>query len=164
MTIAEILAGDARFTTLVDLVIRADLLASLEGEEALTVFAPTNEAFEILLSQRSEVAISDELLKNIILYHIAEGRVALENGKEVLMLNGDTVLLTVTEEEVKVNDANILEEICAENGVIYVIDAVLIPPYGKDTSPDETEDEIKEPVLEPEVDTEGALAPVDFRI
>jgi len=139
-------------------VIEAGLLAPLEGEDPLTVFAPTNDAFDAILSGGS--VIDPDVLKNILLYHVAEGTVTLEDGKTVTMLNGDTVLLTVTDEAKKVNDASIEAEVVASNGIVYVIDAVLIPPTDE---PDVEEEEIKEPVMEPEEDPAGALAPVDFR-
>jgi len=122
--IVEILANDGRFTELVTAVGSADLTDALQGEGPLTVFAPTDAAFAAI--DTSELTL--EQLTAILLYHVAGENVILENGLSVPTLNGANVLLTITEEERKVNDANIEEDrILASNGIIYVIDAVLLP-------------------------------------
>jgi len=125
--IVEILAGDSRFTQLVTLVDGAGLVPPLQGEGPLTVFAPTNQAFNNL---GLPADTSPEDIEAVLLYHVVGGAVSLENGLTVTTLNGADVLLTVTDTEIKVNDANIRQTIAASNGIIYVIDAVLLPPSG----------------------------------
>lgn len=123
--IVENLASDDRFTQLVQAVTDAGLVEALSGEGPLTVFAPTNAAFDAIDTS----GLTIEQLASVLLYHVAGENVILENGKAVTTLNGAGVLLTITEEERKVNDANIEEDdIVASNGLIYVIDAVLLPP------------------------------------
>lgn len=167
--IAELLVADGRFTTLVTLVTEADLLPALEGEEPLAVFAPTDEAFEALNLPPDTDA---DVVKSVLLYHVAEGMVPIEDGKMVTMLNGQDVLLTAKQEMLKVNYANILEKAEASNGLVYVIDAVLIPPetkpdddgYEDEMEPEDDEEIIDMPVREPKPEPDGPLAPVDFRI
>ncbi len=123
LLINEILVADGRFTTLVKLVIAADLLGAIAGEDPLTVFAPTDDAFEALLKpdgKKEEIVIEADVLRDILLYHVAGGVQELVDGKEIEMLNGDTVLITAVEMEYKVNKSHILESINALNGIIYV--------------------------------------------
>lgn len=128
--IVEFLSGDGRFTELVGAVTTAGLADELQGEGPLTVFAPTDEAFAAIDTS----GLTPEQLVQILLYHVAGANVMLENALEVPTLNGASVLLSVTEEERKVNDANIAnDEVLVSNGIIYVIDAVLLPP--DDTPP-----------------------------
>jgi uncharacterized surface protein with fasciclin (FAS1) repeats len=122
-TIGATLAADDRYTTLVTLAVGAALVEALDGEGPLTLFAPTNEAFDAL----GELPTDPEVIKAILLYHVVGEGVVLEDGLVVETLNGASVLLTVTETETKVNDSNIGETIAASNGIIYVIDAVLLP-------------------------------------
>lgn len=124
-TIVEILTGDVRFTTLVTLVSDSRLLPPLEGPEPLTVFVPTNQAFmDLGLPPDTD----QDTITSVFLYHVIDGKVPLGNGLSVMTLNGAEVILTVTETETKVNDANIEEMIPASNSIVYVIDLVLIPP------------------------------------
>jgi uncharacterized surface protein with fasciclin (FAS1) repeats len=125
MTIAEILTGDDQFDLLVGLVEQAGLVADLEVEGPITVFAPVNSAIEDLnLPDDTDLAV----IESVLLYHVASGAVALEDGLEVTTLNGATIVLTNSGGEVKVNEADITQTIAASNGIIYVIDEVLIPP------------------------------------
>ena len=125
-SIAAILAADGRFTKLVSLADGADLIPPLMNAGPLTVFAPTDAAFDAL--GLNPDATDPIIISTLLLYHVAAGIVPLEDGLGVETLNGRSVILTVTETETKVNEANIVETIPASNGVIYVIDAVLIPP------------------------------------
>jgi hypothetical protein len=86
---------------------------------------PTNVAFTLLdLSEHTPVA----MIGNELLYHIVSEMVELENGKIYETLSRNAVLITVTASEIKINDAAITESISACNGIIYVIDALLLPP------------------------------------
>lgn len=124
--IDEILADDGRFTTLVTLVDEAGLTGAISGEDSITVFAPTDEAFANL----GDVDVSPDELKNILLYHASPGVVIL-GSKTITMANELEAILVVSEEEVKINDADISEAVEAFNGAIYVINKVLIPSAGE---------------------------------
>ena len=103
----------------------ADLLPPLEGAGPLTVFAPTDEAFAALnLPPDTDPAV----ITNVLLYHVAPGEVAFQDGLTVPTLNGATVQFSVTGAGEQVNDSLIIDTIDASNGIIYVIDGVLLPP------------------------------------
>lgn len=125
-TIVEIAAGDDRFETLVSALQATGLDAVLASEDdQFTVFAPTDAAFEgVDIS-----GLTTEQLTNVLLYHVTEGRryaASVVNAPEVEMLNGDTVSVngtTLDGGEAKIVATNIE----ASNGVIHVIDGVLMP-------------------------------------
>lgn len=152
-TIAEIVvesaeADEAEFTTLLGAVGLADpavLEALMDAEAELTVFAPTDAAFAALaeaLGDDAFAAVLDdaETLTNILLYHVIDGVVfstdaaaALEENMgsfEAEMLNGAMALVEVTDEgNISIAGATIIvTNIDAANGVIHVIDAVMVPP------------------------------------
>ncbi|RPF56161.1 fasciclin domain-containing protein [Aquisalibacillus elongatus] len=123
-------AGD--FTTLAAALEKAGLVETLKGEGPFTVFAPTDDAFEALLKEldiTAEELLDREDLKDILLYHVVEGKVmsdSLEDGMKVKTLNGKKVKISL--DPTQVNDANvILADVEASNGVIHVIDKVLLP-------------------------------------
>jgi uncharacterized surface protein with fasciclin (FAS1) repeats len=127
--------GSEDFDTLEAAVIQAGLADDLGSEGPFTVFAPTDEAFADLLEALD--ATPEELLANpdlgdILLYHVAEGELGSAQVVEsttITMLNGDEVTVTVQGNTVKINDATItMVDVQASNGVIHVIDSVLIPP------------------------------------
>jgi len=138
-SIAEIASGDANFSILVEALLKADLVSTLDGAGTFTVFAPTNDAFEALFSSLGISGIDDlsaDALTPILLYHVlgekntssmftagyysslspAQGRtlsmyIGTFNG---VSINGSATVTTA--------------DIEASNGVIHVIDAVLMPP------------------------------------
>jgi uncharacterized surface protein with fasciclin (FAS1) repeats len=135
-TIADIVVDQANnegeFNELLNVVLAADpvVLEKLSGPEQFTVFAPTDEAFEALYRTNIQRNLDQDDLTDILLYHIVEGE---ELASEVLsksflrMFNGsltqiDGTLGTIGEAEI------IATDIRADNGVIHVIDAVLLPP------------------------------------
>lgn len=133
-TIVDIAVEDGRFTTLVAALEAAGLVEALQGEGPFTVFAPTDEAFEALPDGTVEGLLADtEALANVLLYHVVDGKVmaaeVLElDGQEVETLSGSMVMVTIEDEIVKINEAQVLiPDIEASNGVIHVIDAVLVP-------------------------------------
>lgn len=133
-TIAEIAAEDENFSTLVVALQQAGLVEALSGEDMLTVFAPTNEAFAALPAGALDSLLADtEALTNVLLYHVVDGKVmaadVLElDGQEVETLSGATIMITIDGETVMIGDATvIITDIEAANGVIHVIDAVLLP-------------------------------------
>jgi len=133
-TIVEIAAGDPTFSTLVTAVKAAGLAETLSGTGPFTVFAPTNEAFAALpkgtLDNLLKPANRDALRK-VLTYHVVPGDLMakdLRSGK-VATVEGGSVTVLVNSTGVKVNDANVAKaDIDAKNGVIHVIDRVLLPP------------------------------------
>lgn len=128
-------AGD--FTTLAAALEAADLVDTLKGEGPFTVFAPTDEAFEAALADlgltADELLADTETLTSILTYHVVEGEVPAADvvgldGEEVDTVNGATVTISVDGETVMVNDATVVQpDVFASNGVIHVIDTVLLP-------------------------------------
>jgi transforming growth factor-beta-induced protein len=130
--IVDIAAEDGRFTTLVAAVEAAGLVDALKGEGPLTVFAPTDDAFAALPAGTIDALLADiPALTDILLYHVVEGKVMAADVvglSEALTLQGSSAAITVDEGNVFVDGAQVvITDIEAANGVIHVIDAVLIP-------------------------------------
>ena len=120
------------FTTLVAAVEAAGLAETLKAEGPFTVFAPTDEAFAALPEGTVEGLLADpEALAAILTYHVVAGKVMstdLSNEMMATTVNGADVTI-MTEGGVMVNGANVVSaDIEASNGVIHVIDAVIMPP------------------------------------
>jgi uncharacterized surface protein with fasciclin (FAS1) repeats len=133
--IVDIAAEDGRFETLVAAVQAAGLENALRGEGPLTVFAPTDEAFNALPEGTVEALLGDiPQLTDILLYHVTEGRVMASDilalaGDPLATLSGEDAMVAVSDGQVMIGDAQvIITNIEASNGVIHVIDAVLLPP------------------------------------
>jgi uncharacterized surface protein with fasciclin (FAS1) repeats len=148
-TIVEIASSDPRFTILAKAVTEAGLVEALSGEGPFTVFAPTNEAFEqalIELDMSAEELFSDkELLSTVLKYHVVSGKVMstdLSDDMEVKTLIEDEIEFEISEEGTLINgESKIIDvDIEASNGIIHVIDTVLIPEIDADEENDE-EDE-----------------------
>lgn len=125
-------AGD--FTTLVAAVQAAGLVDTLKGEGPFTVFAPTDAAFAALPEGTVDTLLKPEnkdQLVSILTYHVVPGEVMssdLTEGMSAATVQGGEVTFTL-DGGAKVNDANITTaDIAASNGVIHVIDAVIMPP------------------------------------
>lgn len=132
MNIVETAVAAGDFTTLVDLVQQADLADDLSGPGPLTVFAPTDEAFAAVPQETLDALGEDpELLRSVLLYHVVDGEVTsdqVEDGASAATLAGPEVQFSVNG-GVMVNDATVVTpDVMASNGVIHVIDAVLLPP------------------------------------
>lgn len=133
-TIVEIAAGNADFSTLVELVGAAGLAETLSGEGPFTVFAPTNEAFAKLPAEVvAYLGSHPEVLTAALTYHVVPGKVMAADvigmgSGEVASVQGDVIEVTVSDAGVKVNSANVVAtDIEASNGVIHVIDSVILP-------------------------------------
>ena len=133
-TIVEIAAGNPSFSTLVTAVKAAGLAETLSGKGPFTVFAPTNEAFAALPKGTLEKLLKPEnrdALSKVLTYHVVPGDLMakdLRSGK-VATVEGSSVSVQVHGKTVSVNDANVVKaDIDAKNGVIHVIDRVLLPP------------------------------------
>jgi len=132
-TIVDIAVGDDRFETLVAALQAADLVETLQGDGPFTVFAPTDDAFAALPEGTVAALLEDiPALTNILLYHVVAGDVratdvvALDSAVTV---QGEPVSISVDGDSVQINGANVvIADIVASNGVIHVIDAVLLPP------------------------------------
>jgi len=134
-TIVDIAAGNPDFSTLVAAVLAADLAEALSGEGPFTVFAPTNEAFAKLPAGTLDSLLLPEnkqALIDILLYHVVSGSVLaadVVNLTEAETLLGKNVAIKVDMGKVMINEANVVAtDIIADNGVIHVIDSVILPP------------------------------------
>ncbi|MFL2962412.1 MAG: fasciclin domain-containing protein [Candidatus Poseidoniaceae archaeon] len=132
--IPTVASGTGVHTSLVAAVVQAGLLETLQSEGPFTVFAPTDDAFSAAGIDLTEFESEEGLatLADILLYHVASGAVTsdmLSDGMTVTMVNQDDVAFTVNSDGVMVNDATVsLADVSASNGVIHVIDKVLMPP------------------------------------
>ena len=133
--IVEVAASNDDFTTLVAAVQAADLADTLSGAGPFTVFAPTNEAFAKLPDGTVEMLLLPEnkdKLVAILTYHVVAGDVTAAEVvelTEVTTVQGGTAAIVVADTGVTIDGANvILTDINASNGVIHVIDTVMMPP------------------------------------
>lgn len=132
-TIVDIAAGNEDFSTLVSLLEQAGLVETLAGEGSFTVFAPTNDAFAALPGFVVEFVTGDtDLLTTVLTYHVVDGVVMsgdLSDGMTAPALAGSDLTIGVSDMGVTVDQANVVTaDIEASNGVIHVIDSVLVPP------------------------------------
>ncbi|MAV74663.1 MAG: hypothetical protein CME53_10330 [Halieaceae bacterium] len=136
MTIVEIASANEDFETLVTAVTAADLVGTLGNPDAmLTVFAPTDDAFAMLGDLGLDYLTSDlDLLTNTLLYHVIDGAVdsidaAAAYNQSVTMINGDPAGVTIVDGMLMIGGATVVtKDIVASNGIIHVIDAVIMPP------------------------------------
>ena len=132
-TVVDIALSNSDFSMLVSLLQKADLVSALQGEGPFTVFAPTNAAFEKLLSSlgitASELMNQPDLAK-VLLYHVVSGDVRstdLSDGLQAPSLNGENLTFDLSSGAM-VNESKITAvDIVAGNGVVHVIDTVLVP-------------------------------------
>ncbi len=132
--IVDTAVGAGTFGTLVAAVQAAGLVETLKGEGPFTVFAPTEEAFAALPEGTLEQLLADPQgqLTQILLYHVVPGQVLaadVSDGLEAATAQGAPVNFTVADGKVMINDANVVAtDVLASNGVIHVIDKVILPP------------------------------------
>lgn len=177
--VEEIVTEAGDFTILLQALESADLVETLSGEGPFTVFAPTDEAFEAALESlglTAEDLLADtETLTNILLYHVVEGEVMAEDvmGMESAetLLDGAEITIESSDDGVVLNDSVnvIMTDLDASNGVIHVIDGVLVPesvlevamvtePTEAPTVEETEEAVVEEPTEEPTVEaTEEAV-------
>lgn len=135
ITIVDVAVADGRFTTLVAAVTAAGLAETLSGEGPFTVFAPTDDAFAKLPAGTLDELLKPEnkqALTDILLYHVVAGSIkaadvaSLSEAETVL---GEKVSVKVEDGKVFINDAEVvITDVEASNGVIHVIDSVILPP------------------------------------
>lgn len=134
--IVDTAVSAGNFTTLVAAVKAAGLVDTLKGPGPFTVFAPTDEAFAKLPAGTVDALLKDpEKLKGILLYHVVSGKVMAADVvklKSAKTVPGGTVAIVVKGSKVMVNNANVIKtDIVTDNGVIHVIDTVLMPKAKK---------------------------------
>ncbi|MGB7961848.1 MAG: fasciclin domain-containing protein [Propionicimonas sp.] len=132
-TIAEVASANSEFSTLVAAVSAAGLVETLSGTGPYTVFAPTNSAFEALPEGLVETLLkpeNKEALTSILTYHVVPGEVTSDQivPGDVKTVEGSTLTISTDGGGVSVNDAKVTTaDVDASNGVIHVIDKVLVP-------------------------------------
>lgn len=135
-TVVDVAASSEEFSTLAQAVEAADLTEALSATGPITLFAPTNEAFEALPEGALDELLlpeNQELLRQVLTYHVVEEEVAAADvtSGEVPTAAGTPLTLEVDEAtgDVMVNDAMVVEpDIQASNGIIHGIDQVILPP------------------------------------
>ncbi len=133
-TVVEIIVDSPDHTILEAAVIAAELADDLSEEGPFTVFAPTDAAFQALPSGVLDELLMDPTgeLAQILLYHVLGAEVLstdLTDGQTAMTLQGDDITVTINGNGVFINDAQvIMADVLASNGVVHVIDAVLLPP------------------------------------
>ncbi len=136
--VVKVAVGSKDHTTLVAALKQAELVTSLSNAGPFTVFAPTNAAFDKLPAGTVDGLMKDDKkadLQNILQYHVMTSALKAEfftDGMTLGMVNGDNITFSVKDGKVMINGtATIVASIPASNGMIHVIDAVLLPPVKK---------------------------------
>jgi len=133
-SIFETLQGDARFTTLVTAIEAAGLDDELATGGPFTLFAPTNAAFDALPDGVLDAVLADpDLLTDVLLYHVVSGGYAstdLVDGQTIpTLLTGASLTVSIEGGTVGIDDATVTQaDLATSNGVIHVVDGVLVPP------------------------------------
>ena len=135
-TVVDIATSNDDFSTLVAALTEAELVETLQGDGPFTVFAPTDAAFNQALADldlTAEELLASPDLSGILTYHVVAGKIMAADaiaadGTEVETLNGDTIAVSVVDGNVMIDDATVvIADLEAENGVVHVIDSVLLP-------------------------------------
>lgn len=135
MDVVDTAVADGSFNTLATALTSAGLIDTLKGEGPFTVFAPTDDAFAALPEGTLDYLLANpsELVK-VLTYHVISGQVVASDLLSAMVgsaktVNGSLIYFAATSEAVKVGESNVTDaDIMATNGVIHVIDTVLIPP------------------------------------
>ena len=131
--IVQTAISNGNFTTLATALTEAGLVDALKGDGPFTVFAPTDEAFKNLPEGALDNLLKDkEALKNVLLYHVVSGNVSSKDvvklDKATTLNNSDLKIITKNG-TVMINNADVIgADVEASNGIIHVIDKVLLPP------------------------------------
>ena len=135
--VVKVAIGSKDHTTLVSAIKQAGLVDDLSNAGPFTVFAPTNAAFDKLPKETLDALMTDEKkadLENILQYHVFVGVLKpeyLQDGQTYNQVNGDNITIARNGDKITVNGATVIASIPASNGIIHVIDAVLLPPAKK---------------------------------
>ena len=130
--IVDTAVGAGSFNTLVAAVKAAGLVETLKGAGPFTVFAPTDEAFAKIPKAKLDALLADkQALTKVLLYHVVAGNVMAKdvvNLKEAKTVQGSSAKVTVNDGKVMIDNANVIKtDIACTNGVIHVIDSVILP-------------------------------------
>jgi uncharacterized surface protein with fasciclin (FAS1) repeats len=131
--IVQTAVGAGQFKTLVSLVQKAGLAKTLSGKGQYTVFAPTDAAFAKVPKATLKALAADPMkLKAVLLYHVVKGKVTAAQATKLTSaptLEGSKITISVKNGAVMINTAKVIKaNVFASNGVIHVINAVLLPP------------------------------------
>ncbi len=133
--VVKIAAGSKDHTTLVAAIKQADLVNALSNAGPFTVFAPTNAAFDKIPKETLDNLMKDEnkaQLEDILQYHVYVGTVKtdmMEDGQTLNQVNGGNITITKKDGKIIINNsATVMASIPVSNGIIHVIDGVLMPP------------------------------------
>lgn len=133
--VVKVAVGSPDHTTLVAAIKQAELVTSLSNAGPFTVFAPTNAAFDKVDQATLDALMTDEKkmdLQNILEYHVTVSALKAEyfrDGQVLGMVNGDNITVNIVNGKVMLNHtATIIASVPASNGIVHVIDAVLLPP------------------------------------
>ena len=135
--VVRVAVNSPEHTTLVAALKAAEYVDALSNAGPFTVFAPTNEAFDKLPAGTVENLLkpeSKDALRNILEYHVYVGVISesmIQDGMKLNQVNLDNITLNKKDDKITVNGAQVLGVVKATNGVVYVIDAVLLPPEKK---------------------------------
>jgi uncharacterized surface protein with fasciclin (FAS1) repeats len=133
-TIAAVASGNADLSTLVAALKAGDLVTTLQGTGPYTVFAPTNAAFSDIQSTVDMLLKpgNKKDLQQVLTYHVVPGTYTaanLKDGQKLKTVEGQDLTVSIKNGVVKVNDATVEKtDITASNGVVHVINKVLVPP------------------------------------
>jgi len=130
--VVDIIVDSPDHTTLEAALTAANLVETLQGDGPFTVFAPTDAAFAALPEGTVEALLADiPALTNILTYHVVGAKAmssSLSNEQKIVTVQGEEVIVTINNDGVFINNAKVtVADLEAQNGVVHVIDAVLIP-------------------------------------
>ena len=136
--VVKIAVGSKDHTTLVAALKQAELVTSLSNAGPFTVFAPTNDAFNKLPAGTVDGLMKDDKkadLQNVLQYHVTVSALKAEtftDGQTLGMVNGDNVTVNVKDGKVTLNgNVHIIASVQASNGMVHIVDGVLLPPAKK---------------------------------
>jgi uncharacterized surface protein with fasciclin (FAS1) repeats len=136
--VVKVAVGSKDHTTLVAALKQAELVTSLSNAGPFTVFAPVNAAFDKVPKATLDELMTDEKkadLQNILQYHVTTSSLKTEyftDGQVLGMVNGDNITVSVKDGKIMLNGtATIIASVPASNGIVHVVDAVLLPPAKK---------------------------------
>jgi transforming growth factor-beta-induced protein len=132
-TVADIIVNSPDHNTLETAIVKAELLDALKGQGPFTVFAPTDKAFKAIPSSTlNSILANKTLLQSILTYHVVSGAASksdLKDGQFIKTLNGKSVNVKFDKGNVFIDNAKVLiTDLKAANGIVHVIDAVMLPP------------------------------------
>ncbi|MBE5960636.1 MAG: fasciclin domain-containing protein [Lachnospiraceae bacterium] len=134
--VASLITANPKLSTLAAAIQAAGLTDVLKGEGPFTIFAPSNEAFATIDATMLEALLKPDnkaKLVDVLTYHVYPGKVMAKDalklsGKEITMANKQKAKITADKKQISINNANVIEkDIVGKNGVIHIIDAVIIP-------------------------------------